>query len=72
MSTLQDLSNNFKNISRRGVLTLAMEFLIFGSPGGLLCPHFKSVSVIFTLLQSGVTATQIFHILLEELTLPEM
>jgi hypothetical protein len=60
-STVQDLSNIIKNTSRRGVLALVIEFQIFrspgglGSPGGLPSPHFGSVSVILTLLQSGIT-----------------
>jgi len=29
-----------KNISRRGVLTLAIELCSFGSPKGLASPHF--------------------------------
>jgi hypothetical protein len=53
-STLQYLSNGIKSISRRGVLTLEIELYVFGSPGGLPRPHFGSVNVIFTLLQSGV------------------
>jgi hypothetical protein len=53
-STLQDLSNGIKNTSRQGVLTPAIEFWVFRSFGGLPSPHFGSVSVILTLLQSGV------------------
>jgi hypothetical protein len=57
-----------KNTSRRGVLTLAIEFWIFRSPEGLRSleglpsPHFGNVNVILTLLQSGV-ATLSFHLL---------
>jgi hypothetical protein len=53
-SPLQDLFNGIKNTSRRGVLTPGIEFWIFESPGGLPNPHFGNVSVILTLLQSGV------------------
>ncbi len=53
-STLQDLSNGINNTSRRSVLTPAIKFSVFGSPGGLPSPNFGSVSVILTLLQSGV------------------
>jgi hypothetical protein len=52
-STLEELFNDIKNTSRRGVLTPAIELLIFG-PGGLPSPHFGSVSVILTFLQSEV------------------
>jgi hypothetical protein len=58
--TLQDLSNDIKNTSRRGVLTLAIEFYVFGSLEGLSSPHFGSVSVILTLLQSGVATNIVF------------
>jgi len=40
-----------KNVSRRGVLTFAIKLRSFGSPRGLLNPHFGCVSVIFTLFQ---------------------
>jgi hypothetical protein len=50
-STLQYLSNDMKNASRRGVLTLAIELWSFGSLGGFPSPHFGSVSVILTLSQ---------------------
>jgi hypothetical protein len=53
-SKLHDLFNGIKNTSRRGVLTLVIEFRVFQSTGGLPNLHFGSVSVIFTLLQSGV------------------
>ncbi len=53
-STLQDLSNGIKNTSRRGVLTPAIKLWTLGNPRGLPSPHFGSVSVILTLLQSGV------------------
>jgi hypothetical protein len=43
-----------KNISMWGVLTPAIELWVFGSFWGLPSPHFGSVNVIFTLLQSGV------------------
>jgi hypothetical protein len=56
-STLQDLFNDIKNTSRRGVLTLEIELCVFESPRGLPSPHFRSVSVIFTLLQSGVATS---------------
>jgi hypothetical protein len=42
--TLQDLSNGTKNASMQGVLTPAIAFWIFRSPGGLLSPIFGSVS----------------------------
>jgi hypothetical protein len=35
----------------RGVLTPVVQLWSFGSPGGLLSPHFESVSVILTLFQ---------------------
>jgi hypothetical protein len=53
-STLQKLSNDTKNTSRRGVLPLAIELSKFESPGGLQIPNFGSVSFILTLGQSGV------------------
>ncbi len=53
-SMLQELFNDIKNTSRRGVLTPAIEFWIFRSPKGLPSPRFGSVSVILTLLPSGV------------------
>jgi hypothetical protein len=56
--TLQDLSNGINNTSRQGVLTPAIEFGIFGSPGGLPNPHFGSVSVL-ALLQSGVVTLDV-------------
>jgi hypothetical protein len=43
-STLQDLSNSIKNVSMRGVLTLAIALWIFESPKGLPSPIFGSVS----------------------------
>ncbi len=57
-SKLQDLSNGIKNISRQGVLTPEIEFWVFKSRGGLPSPHFGNVSVILTLLQSGVTTAK--------------
>jgi hypothetical protein len=43
ISTLQELSNDTKNTSMRGVLGLAVELQTFGSPGGLQIPNFGSV-----------------------------
>jgi hypothetical protein len=43
-STLRNLSNGIKNASMRGVLTLAIELWVFGSPRGLPSPIFESVS----------------------------
>jgi hypothetical protein len=48
-STIQDLSNGIKNTSMQGVLTPAIVFWIFGSPGGLPSPIFGSVSGDLTL-----------------------
>jgi hypothetical protein len=48
-STLQDLSNDIKNASMRGVLTPKIALWVFGSPEGLLSPIFGSVSGNFTL-----------------------
>jgi hypothetical protein len=45
ISTLQDLSNDTKNTSMRGVLGLAVEPQTFGSPGGLQVPNFGSVGI---------------------------
>jgi hypothetical protein len=53
-STLQDLSNDTKNIQRRGVLPFAVELKKFGSPGGLQIPNLGSVSFILPLGQNGV------------------
>ncbi len=62
-STLQEPSNSIKNTSWWGVLTLAIKFWVLESPGRLPSPHFGSVSVILTLLQSGVaTLTHHFSI----------
>jgi hypothetical protein len=47
--TLQELSNDIKNTSRRGVLTPIIELWVFGSPGGLSSPIFGSVSGDLTL-----------------------
>jgi hypothetical protein len=41
ISTLQDLSNDTKNISMRGVLGPAVELWTFGSPGRLQIPNFS-------------------------------
>jgi hypothetical protein len=49
-STLQDLSNDIKNIPMRGVLAPAIELWVFGSPRGLQLPTFESVSFIFTFI----------------------
>jgi len=45
ISTLQNLSNDIKNTSMRGVLGLAVELQTFGSPGGLQVPNFGSVGL---------------------------
>jgi hypothetical protein len=42
-------------------LTPVIELWVFGSPGGLPSSHFKSVSVILTLLQSGVTTQRVMN-----------
>jgi hypothetical protein len=64
-STHWNLFNGIENTSRRGVLTPAIELWIFGSPRGFPSPHFGSVIVILTLLQSGVaTFTHGCHFLL--------
>jgi hypothetical protein len=66
--TLRDLSNDIKNTLRQCVLTLAIKLWVFGSLGELPSPHFGSVigsvSVILTLLQSGVATQRVFHPLL--------
>jgi hypothetical protein len=59
-STLQDISNNIKNTSRQGVLTPIIKLWVFGSPRGLPSPHFGSVSVVLTLLQSEVATREVF------------
>jgi hypothetical protein len=45
ISMLQDLSNDTKNTSMRGVLGLAVEPQTFGSLGGLQVPNFGSVGL---------------------------
>jgi len=45
ISTFQDLSNDTKNTSMRGVLGLAVELSTFRSPGGLQVPNFGSVGL---------------------------
>jgi hypothetical protein len=49
ISTLQDLSNDTKNTSMRGVLGLSVELQTFGSPGGVQIPNFGSGSFIVPL-----------------------
>ncbi len=48
-STLWDLSNGIKNTPMWDVLSLVIEFWVFGSPGGLPSPIFGSVSGDLTL-----------------------
>jgi len=45
ISTLQDLSNDIKKTSMRGVLSLAVELQTFGSLGGLQVRNFGSVGL---------------------------
>ncbi len=59
-STLWYLSNDIKNTSMQGVLTLAIELWSFGSPSGLPSPHFGSEGVIFSLFQSRVATIEMF------------
>jgi hypothetical protein len=57
-STFQDLSNDIKNTSGQGVLTLAIELRVFGSPGGLQVPTFwECESHPHTCLEVGLRQT---------------
>jgi hypothetical protein len=53
-STLEDLFNDIRNISTQGVLTLAITFWVFESPGGLPSPIFGSVSAPHVCLKVGL------------------
>jgi hypothetical protein len=60
-STLKYLSNDIKNTSRQGVLTIAIKLWVFRSPGGLQIPIFLGVQVSSSHLpQSGVATNKVW------------
>jgi hypothetical protein len=59
-STLQDLFNDIKHTSMRGVLTPAIKLWVFGSPGGLQVPLLGVWISSSHLPQSGVATFLLF------------